>query len=72
MPYVFRKVFEKEDGTLRKDGDMISFPKLAETYRRIAQGGADEFYRGSLASDIIDDITKEGGIITKEDLIQFR
>ena len=62
----------KEDGSVKKQGDWIRRPKLAETYRRIAEGGADEFYRGSLASDIIDDITKEGGIITKEDLIQFR
>jgi len=70
--YNFWQIFENEDGSLKKEGDIIRWPKLAETYRRIAAGGADEFYRGSLSSDIIDDIKNAGGIVAKEDLDLYR
>ena len=35
-------------------------PKLARTLRRIADGGADEFYTGALADDIVADLTDLG------------
>ncbi|RXN24325.1 gamma-glutamyltranspeptidase 1-like protein [Labeo rohita] len=53
--------------TILKENDPIRFPKLAETFRNIADGGADAFYDGSLTQDILDDIKTAGGIITRED-----
>jgi len=61
-------VFENSDGSLKQEGDIIRLPQLAATYRRIAEGGMEEFYRGSLSKDILEDIKDVGGIITAEDL----
>ncbi|KAK2909488.1 hypothetical protein Q8A67_005325 [Cirrhinus molitorella] len=54
--------------TILKENDPIRFPKLAETYRNIAEEGADAFYDGSLTKDILSDINAAGGIITPDDL----
>ena len=45
---------------------------LANTLRRIAQGGAAEFYRGAIAGEIEADMKKNGGYIRKADLVQVR
>ncbi|XP_012943138.1 glutathione hydrolase 1 proenzyme, partial [Aplysia californica] len=58
-------------GTWYKEGEMIRRPKLARTLQRIADGGAAEFYNGSLADDIVKEIQGAGGIITKQDLADF-
>jgi gamma-glutamyltranspeptidase / glutathione hydrolase len=44
----------------------------AETLRVIAREGADAFYRGSIARRIAADMEANGGIITSEDLAQYR
>lgn len=38
----------------------MKMPKLANTYETIAREGADAFYTGSLAKQIIDDIHSVG------------
>jgi gamma-glutamyltranspeptidase / glutathione hydrolase len=45
---------------------------LANTLRRIAQGGAAEFYRGAIAGEIEADMKKNGGYIRRADLVQVR
>ena len=55
----YRELFVKEDRTLYKEGDLMRMPKLGETLRRIAANATD-FYTGSLAADIISDITEVG------------
>ena len=62
------RIFERRDGSLKQEGDIIKLPKLAKTYHRIAEGGMEEFYKGSLSKDILADIEDAGGIITAEDL----
>ena len=49
-------------------GDHVRQPDLARTLRRIADGGADEFYRGETARAILDDVRRLGGVLTSEDL----
>ena len=44
----------------------------AATLRAIAKDGADAFYRGSIARRIADDMAKNGGLITVDDLAQYR
>jgi gamma-glutamyltranspeptidase / glutathione hydrolase len=68
---VSRRIFLK-DGALYQPGDVFRQPELAETLRRIARGGAAEFYRGKLAREIADEITRMGGLITAEDLAGFQ
>jgi len=45
---------------------------LADTLRRIARGGAAEFYRGSIAAQIEADMRKNGGYVRRADLAQVR
>lgn len=44
---------------------------LARSYRLIAEHGADEFYRGSIARVIAEDMERSGGILTERDLAEF-
>lgn len=46
--------------------------KLGRTLRQISTEGIETFYNGSLADRIIDEIQKRGGILTKEDLRQYK
>lgn len=43
-----------------KENDIVKFPKLADTYQRIADGGPDVFYNGSMAQSIVEDIQAAG------------
>ncbi|EMS31716.1 Gamma-glutamyltranspeptidase [Mariniradius saccharolyticus AK6] len=52
-------------------GDTIKYPAFAETLRRIASNGKDEFYRGQTAQALVSFLAEKGGIITLEDLAQY-
>ncbi|CAM4453887.1 unnamed protein product [Leuciscus chuanchicus] len=60
------------NNNLLKENDIIRFPKLALTYMKIAEEGPDVFYNGSLTQTIVDDIKAAGGIITREDLLNYK
>ena len=47
-------------------------PELARTLKRIALHGADDFYRGQTAKLIIDEMQRSGGLISIEDLHQYK
>lgn len=49
-------------------GDIKTNPDLANTFEKIAKGGRDEFYKGSIARTISDFIQKQGGFLSYEDL----
>lgn len=52
-------------------GDTIKNIALAETLKRIASNGRDEFYKGETAKILVDHMQKMGGIITEEDLAAY-
>jgi gamma-glutamyltranspeptidase/glutathione hydrolase len=58
-------------GQMWKPGDTLKQPELAATLKRIAKKGAEEFYRGETAHQIADEIARNGGIITLEDLAHY-
>jgi gamma-glutamyltranspeptidase/glutathione hydrolase len=66
-----RRIF-LHDGQMLKAGDTLRQPELAATLKRIAKNGAAEFYRGETAHLIADDMAKSGGLITLEDLAQYK
>lgn len=59
-------------GKALKPGDTFRNPDYAATLRRIATVGASDFYRGDIARRIAEDMRKNGGLITEEDLAQYR
>jgi len=71
---ICRPVFENEDGSLKKEGDIIKDPLLAKTFQKIAKEGAGSFYSGSLSKDVIHDLSTGFGenIITEDDLFNYR
>ena len=56
--------------TVFKENDTIKYPALAETLKRIAKNGKNEFYKGQTAGKLIRYFKKIGAIITKKDLAQ--
>ncbi|KAG1935378.1 glutathione hydrolase 1 proenzyme-like [Pimephales promelas] len=66
------EVFCDSNNNPLKENDIIRFPKLALTYKKIAKEGPDVFYNGSLTQAIVDDIKAAGGIITREDLLNYK
>ncbi|TQV88153.1 gamma-glutamyltransferase [Aliikangiella coralliicola] len=63
--------FEKYFSQL-KTGALFKQPELAETLRRIAEHGPDGFYRGKTAQLIVEQMKKSGGLISKQDLDEYR
>lgn len=63
----FREVFMK-DGKPPQKGDMFRNPDLANTYKEIASGGRDVFYRGDIARTIGEFVQEHGGFLTYEDM----
>jgi len=54
-------------GKLPKEGEIYKNPYLAETYRKIADGGRAVFYEGEIADLISSFIKEQGGFLSKED-----
>lgn len=59
-------------GMVPKAGDRFVNKDYAETLRTLAREGAQSFYRGSIARRIVEDFAANGGVITAEDLAQYR
>ena len=59
-------------GRMFMAGDTLQQPELAATLKRIAQSGANEFYHGEIAHVLTDEMAKNGGIITLEDLANYK
>jgi len=56
------------------DADSVSLPlgRLAETLERLAEVGPDDFYQGEIARSIAADTQAAGGVLSVEDLGQYR
>jgi len=55
-----------------KSGDTIINKMYANTLREIMNKGADGFYKGPVAQDMISKISQSGGIMTMEDLSEYK
>lgn len=56
-----------------KEGDLIKYNKLADTFEIIQKEGVDAIYNnGTIAQLMIQDIQELSGLLTTEDLIQYQ
>ena len=55
-----------------KEGDSIRWIELGHTLERIRDNGRDGFYEGKTADDLIAEINRGNGIITHEDLKNYK
>lgn len=67
-----RKYFLKSNGDTYKYGDLFIQKDLANTLKLIAKEGPNAFYKGKIADYIVEDMKKNQGIITKEDLANYK
>ncbi|MCA8928311.1 MAG: gamma-glutamyltransferase [Alphaproteobacteria bacterium] len=71
-----RAAYFADDGKggrrLRRIGETVENPDLAETLRRIQRDGADAFYRGAIADEIDADMRAHGGLMRKADLEAYK
>lgn len=75
MPFGFncRKSFFINGTTPRRPGEHVYLPQeLCQTYKILAEKGGDDYYNGTLADLIVDDLRDLGSIITKKDLEAYK
>ncbi len=56
------------NGHAPKKGEIFKNPALANTLEKIAKGGRDEFYKGSIAKTIDQFFKEQGGFLSYEDM----
>ncbi len=59
-------------GRAPREGELFRNPNLAESYRRIAAGGADAFYQGTIAERIVAFSEANGGFFSMRDFKDHR
>ena len=67
----WRETFLPE-GRPPRIGQALRLPALARSLRAIAEGGAEEFYRGDLARRLAAGVRRAGGLLDVEDLADCR
>ena len=60
------------NGRAPRAGEIFKNPRMAETLRRIAEEGAEVFYRGEIARKIVRCSEKQGGLFTLKDFSDHR
>lgn len=66
-----KKVFFKADGSAYQPGERLKQPELARSLKRIAAQGADGFYKGETARDIVKSVNEAGGSMSLQDLADY-
>jgi gamma-glutamyltranspeptidase/glutathione hydrolase len=68
-----RRVLGKENGASEwQPGDRLVQKELGQTLRRIAEQGPDAFYTGEIASQIVAEMKRGGGLISRADLAGYQ
>src|SRR5688572_445289 len=52
-------------------GKVVRYKELASTFRQVAEGGAEAFYKGPIAAAIARAVQEAGGWLAEEDLAAF-
>ena len=67
FPNIDDTYINQNGGKLPKEGEIYKNPYLANTYRKLVQGGRDAFYKGDIAKTIGTFIKEEGGFLSAKD-----
>ena len=67
-----RKIYMGGDGQPRGQGEILRNPDYARTLQEIAEKGPDVLYTGWMAGRIADEFASNGGLLSKDDLAQYR
>jgi len=59
-------------GQIWNEGDTYTYKSLGETIQAIASEGPGVFYGGRLGQQLVKDVQEAGGILTLQDLIDYR
>ncbi|WP_299709447.1 gamma-glutamyltransferase [uncultured Tenacibaculum sp.] len=68
FPNLKETYIDQNGGKLPNEGEIYKNPFLANTYRKIAKGGRDAFYKGDIAKTIGKFIKEQGGFLSEKDL----
>ncbi|XP_044759064.1 glutathione hydrolase 1 proenzyme-like isoform X2 [Coccinella septempunctata] len=63
---------DEKTGDVYKYGDLMKRPALARTFDVIAREGAEGFYDGRLTEQFVKDVVDHGGIMTVEDMNNYK
>lgn len=55
-----------------REGEILRNPPLAQTLSEIAEKGADAFYKGRIAENLVKDVRAAGGILTLNDMESYK
>jgi gamma-glutamyltranspeptidase/glutathione hydrolase len=66
-----KRIFRR-DGKLYEPGEVLIQPELAATLERIRSRGASDFYEGETAHRLATEMERNGGLITLDDLRDYR
>jgi gamma-glutamyltranspeptidase/glutathione hydrolase len=66
----FKRVYGKAEPW--KAGEVLKLPDLGRTLRAIAEKGPDAFYTGEAADQLVAEMKRGGGLITKDDLAGYK
>ncbi len=67
-----KRILFNKDGTPLKPGDLLKQPELAKMLAQISKKGPQAFYQGDGAKDIVATVTASGGIMTTDDLKNYK
>jgi gamma-glutamyltranspeptidase / glutathione hydrolase len=70
-PFSGRETF-LDGGHAPPIGTLFKQPVLAQTLRLISESGAKAFYDGPIAEELVAEMKRDGGLITREDLRRYR
>lgn len=71
-PNIEETYITQNGGKLPNEGEIYKNPYLANTYRKIASGGRDAFYKGEIAEIIEKFIKEQGGFLSAKDFANHK
>lgn len=67
-----KKLISKSNGKMLREGDILRNPALAKTLESVMRTGVNAVYQGELARSLAADVQEAGGILTEDDVNQYK